>query len=187
MRKIVLVSAVSLDGFFEGPDRDISWHCVNEEYSRHLNEQFRLMGAFLFGRVTYELMTDSWSTAEPNPDLSPAMADFAGIWHGMPKIVFSRTLMQAGGNTTVLHDVVPEKISALKEQPGGDMILSGATLASAFLRHGLIDEFRIYVHPVVLGNGRPLFQSPAVRMNLRLEGTRTFGNGVVGLHYSGGA
>jgi dihydrofolate reductase len=86
----------------------------------------------------------------------------------------------------VIRDVVPEQIMELKAQPGGDLALGGANLAATFMRHGLIDEFRLYVNPVVLGRGRPLFESPDVRMNLKLVGTRTFGNGVVLLHYERG-
>ena len=184
MRKIILVSSVSLDGFFEGLDRDISWHVVNEELLRHFNEQFRATGAFMFGRVTYELMTDAWPAAGQAPDSSAAMVEFAEIWRDMPKFVFSRTLKQAGSNTTVILGVVPEQIAELKARPGGDIVLSGANLASTFMRYGLVDEFRIYVHPVVLGQGRPLFEAPDVRANLKLVKTRPFGNGVVLLHYS---
>jgi dihydrofolate reductase len=89
----------------------------------------------------------------------------------MPKFVFSRTLTLADWNTTVIYDVVPEHIAELKAQPGGDIALSGANLASAVMRQGLVDEFRILVHPVVLGHGRPLFEDPDVRLSLRLEGT----------------
>ncbi|MDQ0821357.1 dihydrofolate reductase [Arthrobacter sp. V4I6] len=103
------------------------------------------------------------------------------------KFVVSRTVMQAGRNTQVIHDVVPEQITELKARPGGDIALSGANVASTFMRHGLIDEFRILVRPVVLGQGRPLFEAPGVRVDLRLEGTRTFGNGVVLLHCSSDA
>jgi dihydrofolate reductase len=87
-----------------------------------------------------------------------------------------------------MHDVVPEEIAELKAQPGGDIALSGANLTATFLRLGLVDEYRIYVHPVVLGqgNGRPLFESPDIRMNLKLAGTHAFGNGVVLLHYERG-
>ena len=184
MRKIMLMSSVSLDGFFEGPDRDISWHVVNEELSRYLNEEFRTMGAFMFGRVTYELMADVWPTAYRNPDLSESQIDFARIWLDMPKFLFSRIVTQADWNTTVIHDVVPEQIAELKAQPGGDIVLSGANLAASFMRQGLIDEFQILVHPVVLGQGRRLFEVPDLRLKLNLEGTRTFTNGVVWLRYS---
>lgn len=184
MRKIILMMSVSLDGFFETVDRDISWHLVDDELLRHLNEQFRTMGAFMSGRITHELLAGYWPTADQNPDLSAPMVEFAGIWRDMPKFEFSRTLTQAGWNTTVIHDVVPGKIAELKAQPGGDIALSGANLASTFMRHGLIDEWRILVHPVVLGHGRPLFEVPGLRMELRLKETRTFSNGVVLLHYS---
>jgi dihydrofolate reductase len=186
MRKIILMMSVSLDGFFEGLDRDISWHLVDDELLRSLNERFRTMGAFMSGRITHELMAGFWPTADRDPGLSAPMAEFAGIWREMPKFVFSRTLTQADWKTTVIHDVVPEQIAELKAQPGGDIALSGANLASAFMRQGLIDEFRILVHPVVLGQGRPLFEDPGIRMSLRLEGTTAFGNGVVLLNYSSG-
>ncbi|MDI3213993.1 dihydrofolate reductase family protein [Arthrobacter sp. AL12] len=88
--------------------------------------------------------------------------EFAGIWREMPKFLFSRTLTQADWNTTVIPDVVPEQIAELKAQPGGDVALSGANLASTFIRHGLIDEFRILVHPVVLGQGRQLSEARRV-------------------------
>ena len=184
MRKIILMSSVSLDGFFETSDRDISWHLVSEELLRYLNGQFRTMGAFMYGRITYGLMAAYWPTADQDTAISEPMAEFAGIWRDMPKFLFSRTVAEAGWNTTVIDAVVPGRITDLKAQPGGDIILSGANLASTFMRHGLVDEFRIHVHPVVLGQGRPLFESPDLRLDLRLEETRTFGNGVVSLRYS---
>ncbi len=101
----------------------------------------------------------------------------------MPKIVYSRTLERAGWNTTIVREVVPEEVRALKEQPGGDLVLGGADLARTFRRLDLIDEYRLYVHPVLLGRGRPLFGSDDT-VDLRLTGTRTFGNGVVLLSYA---
>ena len=184
MRKIILMMSVSLDGFFEGLDRDISWHLVDEELHQHFNDECRAMGGFMDGRITYELMADFWPTADQDPDSPAAMAEFAGIWRDMPKFVFSRTLTAAEWNTKVMRDVVPEEIMELKAQPGGDLAVGGANLPATFMRHGLINNTGLYVHPVVLGQGRPLFESPDIRMNLKLAGTRTFGNGVVLLHYS---
>jgi dihydrofolate reductase len=183
VRKIILFMSVSLDGFFEGPNREIDWHHVDDELHAHFNEQLGTMGAFLDGRVTYELMADFWPTADKDPASTPLMADFARIWRDMPKIVFSRTLEQADWNTTIVRDVVVEEITALKEQPGGDLVLGGADLAATFLRHDLVDEYRIYVHPVILGRGRPLFRPADVKTDLRLAEARTFGNGVVLLRY----
>ncbi|WP_274564626.1 dihydrofolate reductase family protein [Streptomyces spiramyceticus] len=183
MRNIVLMMSVSLDGFIEGPDRQIDWHMVDDELHSHFNDQARSMGAFLNGRVTYELMADFWPTADSDPSSTAAMVEFAGIWRDMPKVVFSRTLERADWNTTIARDVDVEEIRALKAQPGGDMGLGGADLAAAFMERDLIDEFRIYVHPVLIGRGKPLFQGSDSKINLRLVETRTFGNGVVLLHY----
>lgn len=183
MRKIILMMSVSLDGFFEGPGREIDWHLVDEELHSHFNEQLAAMGAFLDGRVTYELMAGFWPTADADPKASRPVAEFARIWRDMPKIVFSRTLERADWNTTIARDVIVEDIMALKAQPGGDLVLGGADLAATFRRLDLIDEYRIYVHPVLIGAGRPLFRESDTRTGLRLAQTRTFGNGVVLLDY----
>ncbi|SDI46293.1 Dihydrofolate reductase [Arthrobacter subterraneus] len=189
MSKIILMMSVSLDGFFEGLDRDISWHRVDDELHQYFNDQCRAMGAFMDGRVTHELMAGYWPTADQDPD-SPAVAvEFAQIWRETPKFVFSRTLTEKdiggeGWNATVLSDVVPEQIAELKAQAGGDIAIGGANLATTFLRLGLVDEIHLCVHPVVLGQGRPSFESPYIRLNLTLEGTRTFSNGAVVLRYS---
>ncbi|MEU5544727.1 dihydrofolate reductase family protein [Streptomyces sioyaensis] len=183
MRKIVLHMSVSLDGFIEGPHREIDWHRVDDELHRHMNEQLSTMGAFLSGRVTHELMAGFWPTADADPSSTAPMVEFAGIWRDMPKIVFSRTLQRADWNTTIIRDVVPEEIRALTAQPGGDLVLSGADLAAAFRQHDLIDEYRIYVHPVLIGRGKPLFASSDTTADLQLAGTHAFGNGVVLLHY----
>ncbi len=183
MRKIVLMVSVSLDGFIEGPDRDLGWQLVDDELHTHFNEQLSAMGAFLDGRVTYELMAEFWPTADQDPSSPPPMVEFARIWRDMPKIVYSRTLERADWNTVVVRDVVVEEVMELKRQPGGDLALGGADLAAGFMRHDLIDEYRLYVHPVVIGRGKPLFPASDARTSLRLAETRTFGNGVVLLRY----
>lgn len=183
MRKIILMMSVSLDGFIEGPDRELDWHLVDDELHNHFNEQLRAMGAFLSGRVTYELMAGFWPTADMDPTSTGPMVEFAGIWRDMPKIVFSRTLERADWNTTVVRDVVPGQVRELKAQPGGDLVLGGADVAAAFMRDDLIDEYRLYVHPVVIGRGKPLFQPLDDQVSLQLAETRTFGNGVVLLRY----
>jgi dihydrofolate reductase len=184
MRKIVLHMTVSLDGFFEGPDHDIGWHLVDDELHTYVNEHLAPMSAFLEGRVSYELMEGFWPTADQDPDISPPMKEFAGIWRGMPKIVFSRTLEHVGPNAEVRHEVDPDEIRALKEEPGGDMAVGGADLADTFRRHDLIDEYRLYVNPVLLGRGRQLFAPADSPSDLRLVETRTFGNGVVLLRHA---
>jgi dihydrofolate reductase len=181
-RKVVVMLSVSLDGFIEGPNREIDWHRVDDELHAHFNEQLAAMGAFLEGRVTYELMAAFWPTADRDPASTPQMVEFSRIWREMPKVVYSRTLDRVDWNARLVREVVPEEVAALKAEPGGDLALGGADLAAAFLEHGLVDEWRVYVHPVVIGQGKPLFP-PGARLDLRLIGTRTFGNGVVLLHY----
>ena len=183
MRKIVLMMSVSLDGFFEGPDRNIEWHMVDDELHSHFNDELAAMGAFLDGRVTYQLMADFWPTADRDPSSTQAMVEFSRIWRDMPKIVYSRTLDHADWNATVVRDVIAEDVMALKAQPGGDLALGGADLAATFVRLDLIDEYRLYVHPVIIGRGRPLFPPSDEAIDLRLAETRAFGNGVVLLRY----
>jgi dihydrofolate reductase len=207
--------SVSLDGYIEGPDRDISWHRVDHELHAYVNEYLSPMSAFLSGRVSYELMAGFWPTADADPAASAPVREFAAIWRDKPKIVFSRTLQQAGWNTTIRRDVVRAEIEALTAQPGGDMALGGARLAAVFRRLDLIDEYRLYVNPVLLGAGTPLFPPVdaadhsrvdsrddsrddsgedsrddsrddnlnGLPQNLRLLQTRTFGDGVVLMHY----
>jgi dihydrofolate reductase len=175
--------SVSIDGYFEGPARELDWQIVDEELHRHFNTELATMSAFLDGRITYELMAGYWPTADADPASPGPVAEFAAIWRDMPKIVYSRTLDEAGWNTTIARDVVPAEIEAMKAQPGGDLVIGGADLSATFIRLGLIDEYRLYVHPVVLGTGRRLFTS-AVPSPLRLAETRTFASGVVLLRYA---
>jgi dihydrofolate reductase len=176
-------AAVSLDGFMEGPNRDIDWHLVDDELHTHMNEELGAMSAFLSGRVVHEMMAAFWPTADQDPAAPRPMAEFAAIWREMPKFVYSRTLdEQQDWNTTVLREVDPEQIRRLKEQPGGDMVVSAGDLANELMRLGLVDEVRLYVNPVVIGAGKPMF-APGARAEFELLGTRTFGNGVVQLRY----
>jgi dihydrofolate reductase len=183
MRKLIWMVSVSLDGFFEGPDHELDWHMVDDELHRHFNAELATMGAFLDGRVTYELMSGFWPTADADPASSEPVAEFARIWRDMPKLVYSRTLERAGWNTAIVREVVPEEVERLKAEPGGDLMLGGADLAATFMRHDLIDEYRIYVHPVVIGRGRPMFPPSEEKLVLRLTEARSFGNGVVLLRY----
>jgi dihydrofolate reductase len=182
MRKIILMMSISLDGFYEGPGQDLDWQKVDAELHSHFNEWLATAGAFLDGRITYELMARVWPAADRNPYSTPQEAEFARIWRDMPKIVYSRTLQHADWNTTIVREVIPDDVRKLKEQPGGDMVLGGADLAATFLQHGLIDAFQIYVHPVVIGQGKPLFPAGA-HLELERAEVRQFGNGVVLLRY----
>jgi dihydrofolate reductase len=184
LSNLVLQMMVSLDGYFEGPSRELDWHLVDDELHRHFNEVLGAMDAFLDGRVTYELMAAYWPAADADPEAPAPVAEFARIWREMPKLVFSRTLERADWNTTIVREVDPVRIRALKEESTGDLAIGGAELAAAFREHDLIDELRLYVSPVVLGAGRPLFPPGGPRLDLRLVETRAFTNGVALLRYA---
>ncbi|MDE3207115.1 MAG: dihydrofolate reductase family protein [Acidobacteriota bacterium] len=184
MRKIIWTMSVSVDGYMEGPDHDISWHHVDQELHQHMNDWIGAAGLFLEGRVTYELMADFWPTADQDPDAPPTVVEFAEIWRRTPKVVYSRTLGRAGWNSTIAREVVPAEVLALKAQGDGHIVLGGSELGSEFARHDLIDEYRLYVHPVVIGRGTPALRPSKARFALDLVETWRFGNGVVLLRYT---
>lgn len=183
MRKVILFVQVSLDGFFEGPKKEIDWSMVDDELFAHVVEVLRPMGAFLSGRVAYQLMAGFWPTADADPGSTPAVKEFARIWREMPKVVYSKTLTSAGWNTTIARDVVRGEVEELKLRTRGDLVVGGGALGAAFMAQDLIDEYRIYVHPIQIGEGNHLFPPSKVKVLLRLTETRTFGNGVVLLRY----
>ncbi len=184
MRKIVVHMMLSLDGYFEGPDHDLGWHRVDDELHRYFNALLAEDSVFLEGRVTYELMEAYWPTADEDPEAEPAMREFAGIWRSTPKLVFSRTLREVGPNASLRTEVDPDEIRALKQQPGGDMTLGGVDLVETFRRLDLVDEYRLFVNPVVVGRGRRLFETADAPTDLELLEERRFGNGVVLLRYA---
>ena len=185
MTGVIFTMSISLDGYFEGIDRGLEWQLIDGELHSHFNNWLRDTTAFLEGRVTWELMAGFWPTADADPDQSPEVREFAPIWRDKPKYVFSRTLQEAGWNTTILRDVDRAQIVALTQQHGGALVVGGPALAATFSALDLIDEYRFYVHPILLGDGhRPFASSPST--SLALEETRTFESGVVMLRYSRG-
>jgi dihydrofolate reductase len=182
MRKLIYSMGVSLDGFIAGPGDKIDWSAPDEELHRFHNEQTREIGAHLYGRRLYELMT-YWEPAEDEPSASDYEREFARIWKAMPKVVFSSTLEKVEGNARLAGNGVAEEVVRLKEQPGKDLVVGGAGLASNLIKQDLIDEYRLFVSPVVLGGGTPYFPSVDERISLELVETRTFGSRVVYLRY----
>jgi dihydrofolate reductase len=182
---LVYAMNVSLDGFVETPDRSLDWARVDEELHTWWNDQARAAAAFLYGRRLYEVMAAYWPTAESDPSATPAMLDFARIWNPKPKVVFSRTLERVDWNSRLASADVAEELANLREEFDGELSVGGPTLAAAFIARGLIDEYRLAVHPVVLGSGTPFFPSFFDRtINLRLVETRPFSTGVVCLSYA---
>jgi dihydrofolate reductase len=178
MRNMIYSMGVSLDGFIAGPDGDISWSAPDEELHRFHNQQTQELGAHLCGRRLYEVMT-YWETADENPSAAEHELEFARIWKNLPKIVFSKTLEKVEGNARLARDGVAEEVAKLKEQPGKDLAVGGAGLAAACIKLGLVDEYRLFVSPVVLGGGTPYFPVLEERINLELVETQTFGSRVV--------
>jgi dihydrofolate reductase len=178
MRKLIYSMSVSLDGFIAGPDGEIDWGAPDEELHRFHNQQTRELGAHLCGRALYETMV-YWETADENRSAAAHELEFARIWKELPKVVFSKTLEKVEGNARLVRGGVAEEVAKLKEQPGKDLAVGGAGLASTFTELGLIDEYRLFVSPVVLGGGTRYFPAVEERINLELVETRTFGSRVV--------
>lgn len=177
MRKLIYSMSVSLDGFIAGPDGAIDWSVPDEELFRFHHQQVQEIGVHLCGRRLYETML-YWETAEEGP-LAAEHVKFAQTWKALPKVVFSTTLQSVVGNTRLVRDGVGEEVSRLKEQPGKDIAVGGAGLARACMKPDLIDEWRLFVSPVVLGGGTPYFPTLDERINLELVETKTFGSRVV--------
>jgi dihydrofolate reductase len=179
--KLFVFNMVSLDGYFEGPNRNIDWHNVDEEFNQFAIEQTSAVSALLFGRVTYELMASYW----PTPAAAANDPEIAGLMNRLPKVVFSKSLQEADwNNTRLVRDGIAGEIQALKLAPGGDIALFGsANLMSTLIQLDLVDEYRILVNPIALGTGTPLFQNIHAPLKLRLVKSRPFRSGNVLLCY----
>ena len=185
MRKVILSNSVTLDGFFEGPNKELDWHIVDEEGKEYAIDLLGNVDALLFGRVTYQLMADYWPAAATNPSTPKSDLEIADKMNNLPKIVFSKTLQEVKwNNSRLVKENIAEEISKMKQQPGKDMVIFGSgSIVSIFMQHGLIDEYRIIVNPIVLGNGNPLFKGIYGKQNLKLLRTRVFSSGEVILYY----
>jgi dihydrofolate reductase len=182
MRRLVSFNMITLDGFFEGPNHDLSWHHVDEEFNQFAIEQTGTFGGLLFGRLTYQMMADYW----PTPEAIKNDPVVAGLMNRLPKMVFSRTMTHADwNNTRVVTDHIAENVLAVKQQPGGDLALFGsANLLATLIQYDLIDEHRIMLNPIVLGQGTLLFQGIQNKLKLNLVGTKRFHNGNLLLSYT---
>lgn len=172
---------ISMDGFFEGENHSLDWHNVDEEFNEFAIEQLNSADILLFGRITYELMASYWPTLSGTND-DPIVAYKMNT---IPKIVFSKTLEKAEWeNTRLIKDHIKEEITSLKNQSGKDIYIFGsANLAVTLREMELIDEYRIIISPVVIGQGKPLFENVKNNLNFRLLKTRIFNSGNVLLYY----
>jgi dihydrofolate reductase len=183
LRKLVYSMMVSLDGFIEDAKGSLEWVLIDEELHTFANDEARESGEFLYGRRLYENMAAYWPTADADPSEPRCILDFAQIWKAKPKVVFSKTLTTVDWNSRLVKDDVGGEIAKLKAQPGRDLSVGGANLAATCIALGLVDEYRLIIHPAVLGRGKPFWPALPKPIRLRLLETRTFRTGVLSLRY----
>jgi len=177
-RRIILDLAVTLDGFIEGRNGEVDWCIMDSEmgFIDFLNQ----IDTILYGRKSYDL----WGVFTPETELTDTEKEMWGLYHSKEKYVFSRTQKGTGNKVIFINDNILEEVNTLKNKPGKDIWLyGGASLITTFINLGLVDEFRLSVHPVILGEGKPLFIDIKQRLNLKMVNTRTFSSGVVQLIY----
>ena len=182
MRKVIMFNLITVDGYFEGPNKwDIGWHQVDDEFNHFSIDQLNHADGLIFGRVTYQGMAAYWPTPTGIKD-DPKVA---GLMNSIQKYVFSKTLDKADwSNSQLIKGDAAVELKKLKEQPGQDLYIFGsANLSSTFTKNGLIDEYRLIVNPIVLGKGGPIFDSNLGMLKFKLVDLKTFHNGNVLLYY----
>ncbi|MGV9674174.1 dihydrofolate reductase family protein [Nocardia sp. NPDC003482] len=177
MRKLIYDFSVSLDGYINDRDGRIDWSDPDEELHMFHNDRYRNLEISLHGRRLYELMAEYWPHVPA--DAHPVERDFAELWTNKPKYVFSRTLTEVHWNSTLVRENAVEKVRELKAAGDGVMEIGGANLAASILPHDLVDEYQVFVLPVILGGGTPMFPSLPKRTRLRRVETREFNTAVM--------
>ncbi|PNI07728.1 deaminase [Arthrobacter sp. AFG7.2] len=183
MRNLTFAMSVSLDGYITARGDDLGWGVPSDELFQWWSDRVGATGLALYGRKLWETMSSHWPTADQQPGATPAQMEFARRWRDMPKTVFSSTATTVDWNTRLITSDAVTEITRLKSDDGGTMDIGGATLAAAAMRAGLIDEYAIVAHPVLVGGGTPFFAALDSWINLSLVETRTFPGGVVLTRY----
>jgi dihydrofolate reductase len=181
--KLIYLMNVSLDGFVARPDGSVDWTQVDDELHAWFNEHMRQLSVSLYGRRLYEVMAAYWPTGDSNPASTEVMREFARFWQATPRIVFSTTLDSVGHNSRLARGDVAEELANVRREFDGDIEVGGPTLAAQFIRRGLVDEFGLVIHPVVLGAGKPFFPELDSPIPLRKTAMHTFDSGVVYIGY----
>jgi dihydrofolate reductase len=183
MRNVTYSMGASLDGYIVGPDGGFDWTAPDDEIFRSHIDEIRGVGVYLLGRRLYEAML-YWETADQDPTLDDSRLEWAALWKALPKVVFSTTLSAVQGNARLASGGLAEEIERSRAEPGeGDIWIGGATLAAEAAAQGLIDEYRLRVHPVLVGGGIPFFPRRERRVDLELVEARTFSSRLVYLRY----
>ncbi|MEU4068412.1 dihydrofolate reductase family protein [Streptomyces wedmorensis] len=183
MRKLIYGMNLTLDGYIAAPGDDIGWSVPSDELFQFWSDQLQATDLSLYGRKLWQTMSSYWPTGDQQPNATPAEIEFARRWRNMSKVVFSSTINKVDWNTRLVTGDAVTEITRLKAEDGGPMDIGGATLAGAAMRAGLIDEYVIAAHPVLVGGGTPFFTPLDDWVNLNLVETRMFPSGVVLTRY----
>jgi dihydrofolate reductase len=185
MRRLVLFMHTSLDGFVAGPNGEMDWIDVSDEMFEYAGQRTREADTALYGRVTYQLMESYWPTAGDQPTASKHDIEHSRWYNSVAKVVVSRTMKGAKPtNTRIVGDGLTAEILKLKQSAGKEIVMFGSpTVAHALMRENLIDDYWLFINPVLLGRGIPLFKNLEARAALRLAASNVFSSGVVCLHY----
>jgi dihydrofolate reductase len=185
MRKIIFFMHTSLDGFVAGPSGEMNWIKVDEEMFDFVKTMTDQSDTALYGRVTYEMMQSYWPEAGKQPNASKHDKEHSSWYNNVSKVVLSKTIQETGlRNTKVISDNLSDNINKIKNQEGKNILIFGSPGASqSLLNQGLIDEFWLFVNPIILAKGMPLFKDITGTTTLKLVESRTFASGVIALHY----
>jgi dihydrofolate reductase len=182
MAKLIYSAITSLDGYVADENGNFDWAAPDEEVHRFVNDLERPIGTYLYGRRIYETMV-YWETAHTLPDQPPFIQDFAGIWRAADKIVYSKTLdTPSSARTRIERDFDPDAVRRMKASADRDISVGGADLAAQAIKAGLVDEYHLFLTPIIVGGGKQSLPDN-VRLELELLDERRFGDGVVHLHY----
>jgi dihydrofolate reductase len=184
MGKVVFLMNVSLDGYIETPDRSLDWASADDELLAWFAERTRSFEAIVYGRRLYELMNAHWPTAGSDPAATASVVEFARIWNEKRKVVVSSSIQEAPAGWRLMSGDPETILEGLRRDFSGDLQIAGPTLAAGFVRRGLVDEYGLVVHPVILGGGTPFFPDLERPAGLRLLETQTLSSGVVYLAFA---
>src|SRR6478672_1044399 len=186
MRKIISFMHISLDGFVAGPNGEMNWIKVDEEIFDHIGKRISETDTALYGRVTYEMMENYWPNAGNEPTASKHDIDHSKWYKKAHKVVLSKTMKGADlPNTTIISDNLTDRINEIKRQEGSEILLFGSPTAThSLIQLNLIDGYWLFVNPIILGQGIPLFVDIKDKIKLKLLTTRPFTSGVTELNYT---
>lgn len=183
LRDVVYIASISVDGYIGAADGDDAWVVPDPELHRHFNELEDSIDMHLYGRRMYELMAEYWPTADERPSAPDYEVEYARIWKAMPKVVFSRSLDDVEWNAELVPGDALEEVARLKQLPGRSRSIGGSALAISLAQGGLIDEFRFYVMPTIVGAGTPIFRTLGEHIDVAPAEVRPFSAGAVLLRY----